>query len=858
VNRRQMPVRLASVFIRLLSVIVPRHERSRWREEWAGELEAAAQQQPGTASTLRLLSLIKGALPDAIALRRTSLPSTPKSSGNRTWPLHSLDQDIRYAIRGLIASPAFCVAICSSLALAMAANIVAFSVMNAAVFRPFPGVNAQDGLVRLNFSRPDGRGTNVASTYRDLQLLRETVHGLAGISAYHDAEVTISVARQPQIASAAFVTANYFEVLGVIPAAGRILTAEDDEDAWERPPAVISHRLWRTAFNMDQHAVGQDILVNGLGVRVIGVAPERFSGVEKGDYDIALWLPLTLGELAWRDDKRQPVKLSTATLYFRHVGRERRGASIEQVQAQADAVARAISAEYKTRAGTAIQVRRVWLNDPADSALAVIRFMAVPLFVLAIGCVNAANLLLASATRRSREWAVRLALGSSAWRLSRQILVESLTVSMASGVAALALTGAALRWLETYLPIPLPIDHRVLLYTVVAIALTSVAFGLAPAIRASRAGGSIGRWGVMAAVRPGRWRSGLVAAQVALSLGLLATGTQFIKTLLDSVPSYGVPEPDRVVLASFDLDQLRYTRESADDFYRRLLDDMKRRPEVAHAGLFAGAPFFSGSTNSYLRVWLPDDEPSRRRGVVSGVVVGDVFDVMRLPMIAGRALTAEDQTARPHSIIVNEAFVSSVQKTAGPGRTLRIADADAGHADAIEVTIQGVVASAKTKPHSLPTIYLPVPLNDTAARTLMLRYRTAPGDVAGTLQQIVRQLDPRVPIKKLTTAASEARVRNEEGPSSGSSRCCSPPADSTASSPTWSRCAPESSAYAWPLAPRAPKSFGWCFVREWCRRPPAASLEPQAPRQLVRWFGRDSTAPHPSTRLRSGSPQSSY
>jgi predicted permease len=761
VSRGTIPPRLATAFISLLSLLVPRHHRSRWREEWAGELDAAAE-QARAASPLRLLALINGVLPDAIAMRRTSLQSKPRSRGSRTGPFHALDQDIRYAMRGLVAAPAFSIAICSSLALAMAANIVAFSVMNAAVFRPFSGVNGQDRLVRLNVSRAEGRGTNVASTYRDLQLLRDTVTGLSAIAAYHSTDVTISVASQPQLAESAFVTGNYFEVLGVAPAAGRTLTSRDEVDAWGRPVAVISHRFWRTAFNTDPNAIGQEILVNGLGVRVIGVGPEHFSGVEKGDYEVAVWLPLPLGELAWRDARRQPVTLSTAALPFRYVGKTRNDVSIEQVQAQSEAVARVISREYPARAGTSIYVRRVWLNDPADNAFNVVRFLIVPLFVLAIGCVNAANLLLARATRRAREWAVRIALGSSTWRLTRQILVESLVVGFVSGSAALGLTAGALRWVETYLPIPIPIDHRVLLYTVVATALTSLAFGLAPAIRASRARTSDGRFGPMGAARLGPWRFGLVVAQVALSLGLLATGTQFIKTLLDSVPSYGVPEPERVVLASFDLDPLRYTPESADDFYQRLLDDMKRRPEIAHAGLLQGAPFFSGTTSGWIKLWLPDDE--RPRSVLAGVVVGDVFEVMRLPIVAGQTFIAQDHTARLRSIIVNEAFVSSVLKTAGPGRVVRIADAQGGLATATEVTIQGVVASAKNKPHSLPTIYLPVPLEATPARTLMLRYRNTPGDVAGTLQQVVRKLDQRVPIKKLTTAETEARVRSEEGP----------------------------------------------------------------------------------------------
>jgi predicted permease len=751
-------VALTTRLIGLLALVVPAASRGRWSEEWRAELEHAARMRG--FSSFNLVRLAAGAIPDACSVRRVSLAQRRDRSVARSRPFQSLSQDFRYALRGLLAAPGFTLAVACSLAIALGANIVTFSILNTAVFRPFPGVRHQEGLVRVAVEVPARYGVDSRSTFADYLLLRDTLTGLSGLSARYFAEIALSVNGQPRTATAAFVSGNYFEILGVPAIAGRTFTGEDERRAWEAPAAVLSHELWRRDYGSSPAAIGDAILVNGTQVHVVGIAPQRFSGVRKGEYDVQVWVPLPLGELAWRDATSKPVRLSAAFQWFDYVGRRRPGISIEHLQAQADTAAKIIRSGSRDRNGTSARVSRVWLNDPGENAVFIMAFIAVPLTVLAVGCMNAANLLLARARHRRTEWAVRAAVGASGWRIVRQTLAESLLISVFSTICGLGLAAAALRIVASRFPLPLPLDLRVLLFAGSITILTAFAFGIAPALTARTTGLAGTRTTVIRGSVGARWRFALVTLQIALSLGLLATGTQFIRSWHARIPAAAVSEPERFVFASIDLDPLRYAPEAANDFYGRLLHQMSQRPEIAHAGT-VNESFVDGDA---VRIWLPGDSPSRRRGAFTKTIAGDVFPAMQLPILAGRSFTTDEHQGRPRVAIINRAFLESARDIRGLGQTLRVAARDGQYESGIDVIVTGIVENGLAKPYSAPTVYLPVGLIPEPLRTLVLRYRGDPANAATTVRQVVRQIDPRVPIRQLTTAQAAARDREEEDP----------------------------------------------------------------------------------------------
>jgi predicted permease len=673
-----------------------------------------------------------------------------------------LVDDLRQALRSLRFAPGFSAAVVLCLAFGLAASIGGMSFINAAVFRPFPGVERQQELVRLTFQRKEVRAFGTVFTYRDFETLGPHINGLAGLSAFSSVGLVVSIRDRPQRLSGALVSANYFDVIGARPVLGRAFLPEEDRDAWRSPAAVISHAVWTRDFNSDPGVLGQTLLVNGTILRIIGVAPPRFSGVRKGRYNIAVWIPFGLAELAWRDDAGHPASARAAgPRELDYVGRRRPGVSIEQIQDEVTGIARGLDAGDPARKDTIASVNRVWLNDPTESLPAVAVFMSLPLMVLAIGCLNAANLLMARAASRTREWAIRLALGSAGWRLGRQLLLECLLLAFGATAVALPLAWWGARIAETYLPVPMPIDFTVTVFAVAVASLTAIAFGLGPALSVARSGTRASTAFRLTSVPSrSRLRLTLVTVQVALSLGLLATGAQFTRTVQRMTPVETVPDPDRLVLASFDLDPLRVAPQVGEDFYNRLLERVSARPDVAAAGLLGGAGFWGAmGRNITLRVWLPTDAQTERRLSFVATVRGNVLGAMGLPLVAGRTFDAShERPGRPSVALVNQAFAKAYLGGNAVQRVIRVgAPGSDDVSSSRDVTIIGVVTDARMKPHSQPTIYLPNTTYEPAL-TLLLRFSGPPDAVRGTLEDTVRQIDSRVPIAGMTTG----RERNIE------------------------------------------------------------------------------------------------
>jgi predicted permease len=663
--------------------------------------------------------------------------------------LGALTRESRYALRGLRRAPGFTAAVVLMLGTGIAATVSAFALADAMVFRPGnPGVTEPETLVSLAVSRrsPGSPFGRVDSTYDDFLALQTGIPALSSLSARAETRVAVSIDGTPLAVDGAVVSDNYFDVVGMSFTAGRGFDPNDSP----QPQVVISHDFRRRHFD-GASAVGAELVVNGESVRVTGV----MAPADAGSADV--WIPFAIARVALRDAEGRPVSVEAApSRYFRYEGRLAPGATIEQARVQASAVARAIESLDPGGGEVGVEVNPLRFGrPPGGKAIEALAFLAVPLIVLAIACLNAASLLLARSTRRGHEWTVRLALGSPAYRLVGYVLLESLLLAAAAAGLGLFLATRILSTVERYLPSRdvVVVDLRVVLFTIAVALFTALAFGLGPAwhavSRASAGGPAPPR---LSNFPVSRTRLALLAVQTTLSLALLAVGWQFVHAVRASNAAIDFRDADRVLVASFDLDPLGLPASAVDDLCRRLLERTAALPAVEAAAL-TNVPIRGAVPRQLVvRAWPQDSSPAGARSMIAVHVDGDTVDALDLEIEEGRSFRPEDSGGIPKSVIVNRALADREFGGHALGRTFEIAPFD-GNAR-YPVTVIGVVATSRGRPSRTggPTMLLPSALAPTRVRTLWIRPR--PGMVidAATLHAVVRQTDPRVPIDELTTA----------------------------------------------------------------------------------------------------------
>ena len=751
------------------------------------ELDHAAAR--GWRSRLRLAA---GTLPDAVATRAVQHTRRPSLPRGRVFA--GIHQDIRFAVRGLFKARGFTIGVISSLAVGIGANLTAITFINAAVYRPFPSVRDQHELVRFTLGGDSyQKFSTIATSYRDYQVMRETLTTVEGLSALRDGTFAVRPEEgQPASVRGALVSANYFRVLGVTPAAGRFF-AEDEDGVSAHPVAIISDVLWDKYYGRAPAAIGSALLVNGAPVQIIGVTPPRFIGIRRAENPARIWLPLAMGHLTLRDrDGRATTIESAGPLWLDLVGRRRPGITVDRVEAEAATLRERLDAT-RNRARARVAVMGVWLNNPEQIGGEIAAFMMIPLLVLAIACVNAANLVLARSSRAVRDWTLRVAVGATRWRVVRQVLVEALLLSAVAAGVGLALAQWGLSLVADQLPVPTPIDGRVALFTILFVIVTAVTFSFAPALNvmtlAQRhlAVGSAGAGRVRS-----RTRFALVALQAALSLGLLATGAQFTKTVRAASPTEHIPAPESLVLATFDLDPLRFAAGAGEDFYTRALNRVRAVPGVASAAV-ASNGLVSGLSrrDNYAPVWV-EDSAAAGTSVPAFHVTANFFATLGVAVKQGRAFSETD--TRPsttvRSVIVNTPFADKFLGGHALGRTFRLgrpspAPADGvesgmvivtngvrrysprgpepARQDALEVTVVGIVDGVMSRAGQEPAIvYYPAPLVYQPARMLYLRLDATRAFTAAALQSALREIDARVPVVELATLEEIRSRRNRE------------------------------------------------------------------------------------------------
>jgi predicted permease len=679
-------------------------------------------------------------------------------------------QDVSYAIRGMRRSPGFTAIAVLSLAMGTGANTAIFSLINSLMLRMLPVENPEQLVEPLHRFQDEPHFNNFSwQNYQYFLQHNRVFSGLiATAGANYDFGAFVKVRREGQAeerVNGVCVTGNFFPVLGVKPVLGRLIGPEDDRPAAPAAVAVLSWSYWKNHFNLDRAVLGKNLTVDGVPVTIVGITPRGFQGLNI-DYPQDIWLPLAMQPVL--DPKANVMKLQGGFLTL--VGRLKPRVSIGQAHAEmAVLFKQAVAAEPKSRASAFLAAMKFEMEFAGAGLSRARDQFAKPLVVLMgavgllllIACTNVAGMLLARGAARQRELALRVSLGASGWRLARQALSESLVLSTAGtmlgvGLASLGTT-ALLKIIaggRERLEIHVTPDLRVLLFTLGLTLLTGVLFGLAPALRA---------WATAPASslrEPGRggdtrfrrlFGKGLVAAQVALSVGLLSAAGLFIGHLSNIYAGLGF-QHDRVLLVTLDPTGSGYRRAELSRPYQGLLERLQAIPGVRSVTLSAVTPTQGAGANRDATVEGYQDKPGELRYVALNWVGPKYFETFGTPLLLGRDFTFEDQFG-PRVAIVNQAMVRHYFGDRNPlGKQVTF------DGDPKPYEIVGVVGDAKylnARETTPRTLYLNAFQEGRIFSQFSLRTRGAPAAVAGDVRRIVQETLSNVTVQRITTLADQ-------------------------------------------------------------------------------------------------------
>jgi putative ABC transport system permease protein len=676
--------------------------------------------------------------------------------------------DLKFALRQLLKNPGFTAVAVLTLALGIGANTAIFSVVDQLLVRPLP-VAEPERLALLGQSRGQGNVEYEFNypLFRDYQRENKV---FSQLSATAEQSVGLGTGGATERQQALLVSGNYFSMLGVNAALGRTFAPNEGVEIDDAPVVVLSHGLWERRFGADPQVLNRSVTVDGHPFTVIGVAPREFTGTTRG-FVPDLYVPITMyGQLtSERPGNEHPLNTRFFTWHW-IMGRLKDGVSPIQAKAAMEVLARQADAAKLPNTATNLVVlpgAQGFSANLQEARMPLNLLLGTAGLVLLIACANLANLQLARGAGRTREFAIRLALGSRPWRLVRGLLTESLLLSVAGGVLGLLVAVWLVDVLTQFRPpnasisLPTGLDPRALLFALGASVATGLLFGLVPAFRASRpqivpelkGGGS-----TTTEPRTGRWnlRSGLVVLQVSLSLVVLVGAglcTRSLQKLQRIDPGF---EPSKIVLSSFDLGLNDYTPPQAQQFYDQLLERVRALPGVEAASLSANTPL-SGNAPGMSVARIEGYQAGPREhpwGDVNFVGV-DYFRTLSMPLLRGRDFAKSDAANSPAVVIVNEAFAKLYLPGQDPvGKRIF----QYGARGEISTEIVGVVETTRSRrlsDQARSAMYLPLTQQPAQALTLSVRTGLDPAATIPLLRQLVKSLDANVPIFDIRTLAQQ-------------------------------------------------------------------------------------------------------
>jgi predicted permease len=710
-----------------------------------------------------------------------------------TWPaLERLANDVRYALRRAVRAPVFSLVAVVSLALGIGANAAVFSLYNAVLLRPLP---VPDASALVNLSSPGDKNGSVSCNrsggcdsvfsypmFRDLDERQDVLTGVAG----HLMErVNLAAAGSTAPGQIDLVSSNYFSVLRLTPALGRLFGPDDDRAPGGAPIVVLTHDYWLSHFNGASNVVGQTVVANGVTLTVVGVATEGFTGTAVGA-PVDAFAPITLRGRLEPGFNDYANRQSYWVYLF---GRLKPGVSIDTARTSLNGLYHSIlmnvDAPLQTEMDQAARARfvsRPLLVEPGAGGqsrlrelapTAMLMLFAVTSVVLLIACANLANLLLARSSARTAELAVRASIGASRGRLVGQLLIEACTLSAAGGAAGLALgqwlLAATSRMLE---PIGFPVvdtslDWRVLAFAVGASLATGLVFGVFPALHATRIdlAPALKDHGARStgARSAARFRAAMIFVQMALATVLLVSAGLFIRSLVNvGRVDVGI-DVDRLIAFTIYPQLNGYTPDATRDLIERAEEALASTPGVERASASTVALVADNFHGTSVNVEGFTAGPDKNNSSALSQVGPGFFKTTGIRLLAGRDITAADRPGAPKVAVVNEAFVRKFHLGANPiGKRMGINNSGTP----LDTEIAGVVADAtyNSVTAEVPAVfYTPYRQDDhLSGATLYVRTSIAPNAVLKSIPAVMARLDPNLPLEQLRTMADQVRV-NENG-----------------------------------------------------------------------------------------------
>lgn len=679
-------------------------------------------------------------------------------------------QDLKYALRTLLRSPAYAAAALLSVGLGIGANTAIFTITNAVFLQPLP-VKEPSRVLEL-FTIDHATANNIGGgfgrtpvSFQNLKDYRAQNAVFSGLAWYIFGGATVTGLGKPTVQNLMLASANYFEVLGVQPALGRTFLPNEDQAPGGNAVAILSHAAWSKLYGGDRSVLGRTINLNSVAYTIVGVAPRGFKGTVTVANPDLIWIPVSMhsrvfsGPLEALFDNRRARFLNA-------FGRLKPGMDERQALSNLDTIASRLEAAYPAEnRGRTIEVAP--LSEAAlpgaQTAVAALALSAAVGLVLLIACANLANLTLARAARRAREFGIRAALGASPGRLTRQLLIEAEVVALGGGLLGLALGALGARLLWAFRPaflevndLDLTIDARVALFTAAVSLLTGVLFGLAPLVGASRLNLSRilaagGRGGVEGGGRD-RFRKLLVVTEVALAMVALAGAGIFVRSMREAQRINLGFETDHLAMFNFDLTSQQLPPEKGIQFMRSVVERVASAHGVAAAALSPGPPLGGGAfIGTVLREGDPNDP---RLGILANLVPVSptYFETIRVPLLDGRAFNSFDRADSKRVAIVSEATARRIW----PGQNalakrFRFTGSPA-LLEIVGIARDRVVNAIGEQPQMV--VYTPFEQSYQTTASVLVRTSGPPGEVLPAAMAAVQAINPDLALRNPQTAAA--------------------------------------------------------------------------------------------------------
>ncbi len=668
--------------------------------------------------------------------------------------------DLKYALRQFAKSPGFALVAIFTLALGVGANTAIFSFVNAWILRPSTFPNPDQLVVLFETDKKTGnQGPVSAPDWKDW---KEKSGVFEDLAAADFSTFNLTGVDEPEKIGGFNVTANFFRALGMKPALGREFT-EDEMTPGQDNVVILSHDLWRDRFSSDPNILGRKINLDGVATTIVGVMPDDFQYVPMGAAQ--MFTPLAI----------QPEQMeSRGTRFLNTVGRLKAGIDVTRATAVMTGLQNSLEREYpgsNTNRGVLVRSLQEEIDNHSGNPAVKIVF-AIVSFVLLMACANVANLIMARATGRRKEMAVRIAIGAGRWRLVRQLLGETLLLFLAGAAGGVILAKAGVKWILHAIParstayIPnhgrADVDWQVLAFTLGAALVTGILFGLAPALEGTRfdvnamlkdsggrgaAGGS-----------GSRFKKILVAGEMAMAVMVVVCAALLINSFVRIMGINLGFDGGRVLVGDVQLPSKYKTPASKSQFYDAVVERLASIPGVERASAATVTPFSDGGGMYYPFLFV-EGQPEPPAGHVPAARVNFVMpgylESMSIPLAAGRTISREDSADATPVVVINETIAKRYLAGENPiGKRIRLSR----RTPPVWYTIAGVVKDIKYYDFGSPPenqAYLAFEQAPKSQMTLVVRTQSDPSAVAQSIRAVVRAVDPNQPVSRVTTVATQ-------------------------------------------------------------------------------------------------------